>query len=236
MASLVLCGEGPSDFGKEGEYGSLALVVLKTLEYLACEQHVEYKMPEIKRLYCKNIQLARAKDANNPIARRMIYARRKHSTLRERAASFADRYVTLGDIGVFHSDVDFDSQENGNACHECIIEDIKKGFALAKKSDCCCAMVPMPRMEAWLLYLTPENRLSPQQIERLPGNDKSPNAPKTTLCNLGYVTDNCGLQRNRNKRLSFIIENHFDYDKMIKLTAYKQFYEDFSSMSWDKLF
>lgn len=232
MAQLFLCGEGPTDFGKEGNFGSLALVVFKTLEYLADSKRMEYKMPKVKCLYHRDLQPARIKNGNFPIARKMIYGRKRHSSLREKAATFADRYVTSGNIGVFHSDVDFNSQSDGNECYDCAIADIKKGFALAKKADCCCALVTMPRMEAWLLHLVPENQLSPQDIERLPGNDSSPNAPKIALRRFGYVTDNCGNQRNKKKRLSFIIENYFDYSKMINLSAYKKFYDDFASLDW----
>lgn len=236
MASLVLCGEGPSDFGKEGEYGSLALVVLKALEQLADEMQEEYKMPQITRLYHRNVQPNRIKNAKKPIARRMLYGSGKYSYLRDTAASFAQNHVTSEDIGILHSDVDFLNQEDSKKCYDNVISAIRKGFSLANKTNCCCALVPMPRTEAWLLYLTPENSLSPQEIERLPGNDNSPHAPKMQLCQLGYVTDNCGSQRNRNKKLSYIIENNFEHGKMMKLSSYKQFYEDLSSLNWQTLF
>lgn len=235
MSRLVLCGEGPSDFGLEGEYGPLALVVLKTLEYLATQEKVEYKIPETRRLYHRELAPARIKDGNSPIKKKMSYGRKEHVSLRDKAASFAKNHVDQGDIGVFHSDVDFTNHSDRDKCRTSVINDIRKGFLQSHKSHCCCAIVTMPRTEAWLLYLAPEKEFSPERIEKLPGNDKSPLAPKAILHDMGYVTDNCHSRRKRNRTLGSIVEDFFNYDKMYRLPAYKQFFDAFASIDWKTL-
>lgn len=233
MARLVLCGEGPTDFGNESEYGPLALVVFKTLEHMAEEEVLEYRMPETVCIYHHHVN--RSKDSNRPIGRHMSYGPRNQGHLRDKAEAFAANYVTHDEIGIFHSDVDFKNRECGKNCYNDVLSAIRKGFFLANKSDCCCALVPMPRTEAWLLYLTPENKFSAQDIERLPGNDKSPQAPKTTLSRRGYVSEKSYSKKNRDQTLNSIVDLYFDFAKLLKLPSFSDFQSNFAELDWKSL-
>lgn len=225
MVSLNLCGEGSADFGSEGGNNEGPLTVLVRKLY---EEHTDSELPGGVVHPLKMTNLRTREKATERIGRSMSYAPRSISPLTEKAALFANIYLSEPDaFGIFHSDVDF---THSSPCPpdkrwQCIYEAINKGLSRGGAGSRACAMVPMPRTEAWLLHMAPECKRSAASLEKSSGNDASPAALKKELDQLGYKPDSHCHTRGRS--FSELVENNYNRKKMRELRSYKQFEEDF---------
>ncbi|MEG0836979.1 MAG: hypothetical protein RSD44_08060 [Akkermansia sp.] len=204
MTPLVfVCGEGVSDFGNQSEKGPLYYVIWKILQKMCGEDNPHEKICIIEEGYLKSkrrqwrgenprksMLLKRSGDGNDP-----------KSWDREAAAQTLAKVTCEegGDLAVLHSDVDFTRKEldahdrktqklKRQEFRDAIRNTIKRGFEKGGLGIKGVPLVPMPRSEAWLIHMAPDNKKSPEQIELLPGNDNAANEAKTLLKSLGYIT------------------------------------------------
>lgn len=229
MGQLVLCGEGSSDFGSSNEdRGALADIVIKSIEYIAEEKNINGTL-NIPQYITKRTLTAALKNEKQaaPCGRKMRIAPRGEGILRDLARLFAKDHVKSDDLGIFHSDVDFTRSISSETCYTDIQTAIGKGFDAAGAENRCIALIARPRTEAWLYILTPNCPHSAQQIERMPGNDNSPNSLKALLKSHKFVTN------NNTKRgfttFSQLVENHFNLNSLMKLSAFQRFYNELNS-------
>lgn len=230
---LVVCGEGATDFGDEGAPGPLALLVWRSLEHLAQQRGQEYRHPETK--FCRGSQFSdqRRKNTAQAIGRQMRIAPKGCDALRQKAENFATRELAPDDLGLFHSDVDFTRQQKPQECYTKIREAIQKGLSAAGKGNQACAVVPLPRTEAWLLRLAPEYKGTPHDIETMPGNDSAPNSLKKILKELGYVSQH--QKKQGGCSLNDLVERCFCYDKLMCLNSFHDFMDALSKLPWTSL-
>jgi len=164
----------------------------------------------------------------------MRIAPKEYDALRQKAENFATCELAPDDLGLFHSDVDFTSQQKSHECYTKIREAIQKGLSAAGKGNQACAVVPLPRTEAWLLRLAPEYKGTPHDIETMPGNDNAPNSPKTILKKWGYVSQH--QKKHGARSLNDLVEKkHFCYEQLMRLTSFRAFMDDFSKLPWASL-
>ncbi len=233
--SLVLCGEGPSDFGTIRQLGPLA-----ELSQLLIRDYFNRDCIIASCVYKRKIEGSEAVQEHvKCIGRRMSLARTPAQIrLRATAEKFANTIdSTQGQVGLVHSDVDYTNQSAGNseakarkalAEYEAVYDALSKGIESAGKKNCCCPVVPRPRTEAWFLYLIPECQFSSQKIELLKGNDNAEpkNNAKKLLKEYGYVmSSRCG----RNERsVCELLKDASCFEKLKKLSSFEKFCSDLS--------
>ncbi len=216
---LFLCGEGTTDFGSEGDPdGPLQVVLLRTLQEVAAE---ELSFPDISvSLHSKYVARRRKKDPSRAIGRGMRFGPFKdRDETRDTACAFA-REVREGCLGFFHSDVDFthSSDRQGAERRKLVYDSIKKGIRRAGCWDRCRPVVPMPRTEAWLIYLA-DTHLTQSRMGQMKGNDKAEdkNNPKRLLAQL--------WPGNKRQRIDKT-QDEFDYKRLKQLEDFRQLDDD----------
>ncbi|HIX19211.1 MAG TPA: hypothetical protein H9862_01245 [Candidatus Akkermansia intestinigallinarum] len=216
---LFLCGEGTTDFGSEGDPdGPLQVVLLRTLQEVAAE---ELSFPDISvSLHSKYVASRRKKDSSRAIGRGMRFgAFKDQEEPRDMACAFAYE-VREGCLGFFHSDVDFThgADRQGTEKRKLVYDSIKKGIHKAGCWDRCRPVVPMPRTEAWLIYLADPN-LTQSRMGQMKGNDKAAdkNNPKRLLAQL--------WPGDKHERI-VKTQGNFNYERLKQLEDFRQLDND----------
>lgn len=217
---IFLCGEGTTDFGSpNSRYGALAEIVFALIQNFTDEEQY--------RWHCCRIRRAELLPPSSPTVDRnrrrgalMSFPPAEYAALFDKCKLFGEKCVNDNVIGVFHSDVDYTSRSSARRTYELIKETLENAIKDARAISYCCCVIPMPRTEAWLIKLAPENNLSATAIEELPGNDNAPNSPKKLLSNWDYHTGNHG----ENRDFVSIVERHFDVNSLLQLSSFKNFY------------
>lgn len=213
---LCLCGEGPTDFGTEDRplVGPLAEITFRLLETISGEEGWRSCSCCVsqKRMRKANAETPKA---NKRQGRKMSFAPQRETPHYDACLNFAKFCLQENAMGVFHSDADFTSDENGERVYTLMQESLQRAIHLAEADDICCCALPKPRSESWFMILAPECTYSPAAIEAMPGNDSSPKSQKKILAEWGYSA-------NMTPTLQ-LVEQHYDLNKLMTLPSFQGF-------------
>lgn len=213
---LLLCGEGPSDFGAEDRplFGPLAEITFRLLETISGE--------EGWRTCSRCVSLPRMQRANAETPKdnerrglNMSFVPPQDAPHYDACFNFAKLCGQEYAMGIFHSDADFTSEDNGERVHTLMRESLQRAIHLAGADDICCCALPKPRSESWFMILAPECTYSPAAIEAMPGNDSSPKSQKKILAEWGYSA-------NMTPTLQ-LVDEHYDLNKLMTLPSFQNF-------------
>lgn len=218
---LFFCGEGTTDFGTELDpEGPLQVVVRRTLEE-SSEEELVFPNKTVS-LHHRYSTPRREKDPKKAIGKKMhVSPFSDKEEPRDMAFAFA-RDVPEGRLGFFHSDVDFTHQsKKPDKNYQDVYDSIKKGINKAACWDRCRPVVPMPRTEAWLLYLA-DSTLTVSRMKDMKGNDNArKNNPKLLLRAL--------WKEDKNARIN-LTERHYNYKRLCELPSFQKLAEDITDL------
>lgn len=218
---LLLCGEGTSDFGtlRSQHVGPLGEIVLHRLAERTGDETWRQRTRTLTHREIPASHSPRTDRKHRQGLRMELGSSRELYHLWDACVGFVLLCRSEDALGIFHSDVDFTNSQKGERRRRQVLDCLIRAIRNVDGDRFCIPIIPMPRMEAWLLYLAPECSMSAEQIEALPGNDHAPQAPKSILQGWGYGTG------NHAEKKSFIqlIDDYYDAEHMRGLASFREF-------------
>lgn len=239
---VVLSGEGPSDLGQctnaqgtcvvpEFAHGPMTLIVDKTIA-----QTLQYSMLETtpeRFVYISETRLSELAEGRKNNARRTSLPgkNREQETgfyyinawmLGEAALAYENEIP--GDdkaIAILFRDAD-GTRATVKGLWEAKLASMHSGFRRSGLCERGVPMIPKPKSEAWMLCAVKDNPYQHcARLEKLSGNDKSPNSAKSKLKTALNGHDSALAQRQ------WIEDNDFDIDAVAsQMNSFSQFKTD----------
>lgn len=213
---VLMCGEGPTDFGTEDRFffGPLAEITFRLLETISNEDGWRTCSRCVSQKRMREANAETPKD-NERRGLDMSFVPQREAPHYDACFNFAKLCGQEYAMGIFHSDADFTSEDNGERVHTLMRESLQRAIHLAGADDICCCALPKPRSESWFMILAPECTYSPAAIEAMPGNDSSPKSQKKILAQWGYSSKKSPTLQ--------LVEQHYDLDKLMTLPSFQNF-------------
>lgn len=213
---VLMCGEGPTDFGTEDRFffGPLAEITFRLLETISNEDGWRTCSRCVSQKRMREANAETPKD-NERRGLDMSFVPQREAPHYDACFNFAKLCGQEYAMGIFHSDADFTSEDNGERVHTLMRESLQRAIHLAGADDICCCALPKPRSESWFMILAPECTYSPAAIEAMPGNDSSPKSQKKILAQWGYSSKKTPTLQ--------LVEQHYDLDKLMTLPSFQDF-------------